>query len=88
MKTYHGLFKISKEESKLLSSFSALYQLVYHHAYALWAKQQAHEFSHVRALPSSQIISSFNGKFPKFNFLFSSDYIVNQVNPNNFIFHI
>ena len=74
MKTYHGLFKVNKEESVLLSSFSALYQLVYHHAYALWAKQQAHEFSHVRALSSSQIISSFNGKFPKFNFLLSSNH--------------
>lgn len=59
LKTYHGLFEFNKEERRLLSSFSYLYNHVYHHAYALWAKQQAIVFSTQRNLTQQQLIHLF-----------------------------
>lgn len=59
LNTYHNLFRFNKRESRLLSSFAYLYNQVYHHAYALWAKQQAIVFSTQRNLTQQQIIHLF-----------------------------
>ena len=82
MLSYHGLYRIDKKESSMLSDFAGYYQHVNRHTYALWVKQQSLLFADNRKLSHKQLIHDFYDKnnkntyhkIPKFNFTLTPEH--------------